>query len=97
MVRVSNAGGYRDSRPATLTVIPPYFRILSATPSGADVILTWQALSGRSYQVQYADALDGTPRTNWTNLGSPVVATSSTASFTNTAPASPRFYQVIAQ
>lgn len=79
--------------------LPPltHFKILSATASGGDVILTWEARSGTSYQVQYADALDGTPRANWTNLGSPVVATGSTASFTNAASGSKRFYQVIAQ
>jgi len=78
---------------------PPvtHFKILSATASGTDVILTWEARNGTSYQVQYADALDGTPRTNWTNLGSPVVATGSTATFTNAASGSKRFYQVIAQ
>ncbi len=78
--------------------LPPvtHFKILSVAPSGADVILTWQAQSGTTYQVQYADSVVGTPRTNWTTLGS-VVATGSTASFTNTASASKRFYQVIAQ
>lgn len=77
---------------------PPvtHFKILSVTPSGADVILTWQAQSGMTYQVHYADSLGDTPRTNWTNLGS-VVATGSTASYTNTVSGSKRFYQVIAQ
>jgi hypothetical protein len=78
---------------------PPvtHFKILTAKTSGADIILTWEARNGISYQVQYADALDGTPRTNWTNLGSPVVATGNTASFTNAVSGSKRFYQVIAQ
>ena len=77
---------------------PPvtHFKFLSATASGSDVILTWQARSGTTYQVQYADSVVGTPRTNWTNLGS-VVATGSTASFTNSAAGNGRFYQVIAQ
>ncbi len=77
---------------------PPvtHFKILSVTTSGPDVILTWQAQSGTTYEVQYVDSLDGTPRTNWTSLGS-VAATGSTASYTNAAAGSQRFYQVIAQ
>jgi hypothetical protein len=77
--------------------IPPvsHFRILGVVASGSDVILTWQAQSGTSYQVQYADSFS-IWRTNWTTLGS-VVGTGTTASYTNAAPGSPRFYQVIAQ
>ena len=53
--------------------LPPltHFKILSATASGTDVILTWEARSGTSYQVQYADALDGTPRDQLDEPGQP--------------------------
>lgn len=77
------------------TYQPPVtsFSIVSVTTAGGSVTLTWQAQNGKSYQVQSVGDLGGT----WQNLGSPVIATGSTASFTDNSPGNRRFYRVVAQ
>lgn len=69
------------------------FSIVSVTTVGGSVTLTWQAQNGKSYQVQAVGDLGGT----WQNLGSPVTATGSTASYTDNSPGNRRFYRVVAQ
>jgi len=69
------------------------FSIVNVTTAGGSVTLTWQAQNGKSYQVQAVGDLGGT----WQNLGSPVTATGSTASYTDNSPGNRRFYRVLAQ
>lgn len=53
---------------------------------------TWNAVPGQSYQAQYATNLT---QTTWTNLGAPVVVTTSVGSQTDHAPVdAERFYRV---
>ncbi|HZV34157.1 MAG TPA: hypothetical protein VFB72_06225, partial [Verrucomicrobiae bacterium] len=55
--------------------------------------ISWEAIAGDAYQVQYKEAsLAG----NWQNLGNPVIATNSIASLTDESQASnrQRFYRI---
>ncbi len=53
--------------------------------------LSWAAVPSHTYQVQYAAALTGP----WTNLGAPIVASGTSASYTDTtASGTDRFYRV---
>jgi hypothetical protein len=53
----------------------------------------WSSVPGRSYQVQ---ARDDFAEFDWTNVGSPVAASSTTTSAADSAPADPdRFYRVL--
>ena len=55
-------------------------------------MLTWSAVAGRNYQVQFRTNLD---QPNWNNLGSIVSATNITASVLATnGPDPQRFYRV---
>ena len=57
------------------------------------VTLTWTALPGRAYRVEFKDTLDAP---DWTQLGSSVVASASTASTADpTATGTQRFYRVL--
>jgi hypothetical protein len=81
-----------DSRNVTLVVVGP-IQITSITRSSGICTLTWTAVAGRSYQVQFKDNLDAM---NWTNLGDPILALGTTASATdNVSGARQRFYRVI--
>jgi hypothetical protein len=74
-------------------VTPPFLAILSIhrTPP-SDVELTWSAVIGRTYRVQYkADLTDP----DWTDLSPDVSASGNTASLTDiSAAGSQRFYRV---
>jgi hypothetical protein len=70
------------------------FKILSVTPSAGAITLQWEARDGTTYQVQYKDSLTD----SWQNLGSPVPATGSTASYVDNAlTGDSRFYRVLVQ
>ncbi|HWQ92798.1 MAG TPA: DUF4623 domain-containing protein [Clostridia bacterium] len=70
------------------------FKILNAAASGGNVTLTWESQDGKVYQVQSANSLPPT----WQDLGSPVTATGSTATYIDTVSGTaPRFYRVTAQ
>jgi uncharacterized repeat protein (TIGR03803 family) len=65
--------------------------IQSVTPSTSGTTLRWLALKGRDYQVQSCSDLPW----NWTNVGSPVTATSQIATASDqTSSAEQRFYRV---
>jgi len=75
----------------TLTVvIAPVFQ--SAAKSGNTVTLTWSAVSNQAYQVQYKTNLT---QTNWSNLGSPVIATNSFAFASDPISVPQKFYRVV--
>ncbi len=70
--------------------------ITSVSRSGTAVTLTWEAVPGRTYRMQYQDALATSP---WVNLGGPVLATSAIATRTDTTLGGfeHRFYRVVLQ
>lgn len=69
-----------------------HFKVLSVLPAAGAVTLTWEAVNSVTYQVQRAATLNGA----WTDLGSAVTATGTTASYTDTTP-DPKlcFYRVL--
>jgi uncharacterized repeat protein (TIGR03803 family) len=91
-VVVSNALGSATSDGALLSVLfPPVFQ--TATKSGNSLFLTWSAVQGQRYQLQFrADLKSG----NWVNLGGQRTATGATISVSDPIGSnSQRFYRVI--
>ena len=73
----------------------PAPKLQPVTLANGLVQLSWSALAGLAYQVQYKTDLN---QTSWTNLGSPIVATGSTATTSdNVGSSALRFYRVVAQ
>ena len=64
---------------------------VGVAPNGNARVISWEAVVGSSYQVQFKDAVAAT----WQNLGSAVSATALSASQTDVASASPRFYRIL--
>jgi hypothetical protein len=63
--------------------------------TGSAIVLTWQTVSGHSYQIQYKEFLTDP---SWTDLGSPISAAGSSTSFTNNiSGAATRFYRIKGQ
>jgi hypothetical protein len=63
---------------------------VQSSVQGGNFVLSWKSLGSTSYQVQYADSLNGP----WQNLGSPVSGTGQTVSKSD--PLNPqRFYRVL--
>jgi uncharacterized repeat protein (TIGR03803 family) len=63
------------------------------TQTGAMLTLTWSAVAGRIYQIQFKTNLD---QANWNNLGSSITATNPTAATIVTiGPEPQRFYRVV--
>ena len=89
---VTNAYGSATSAVVTLTVVTPVvFQTVSQT--GGVIAFAWTAIAGRSYQVEYNSDLN---QTNWNVLGSPVTATDSMLTASDTLGAqSQRFYRVM--
>ena len=75
-------------------VIVPFTVSLQSYNGNNLVTLSWNAVIGKAYQVQYTGTMNST---NWSNLGAPIIATSLTASQTdNTTGVAPqKFYRVI--
>jgi uncharacterized repeat protein (TIGR03803 family) len=72
--------------------LPPVIRSVVATTDG--VILTWSTVATQSYQVQYTSSL---AQTNWTSLGTPLIASSGALRVTDVAPTDPqRYYRILA-
>lgn len=92
---VSSPFGTALSVPALLTVSlpPPPFMFQSISQSGAALTLVWNAIPGRTYQLQSLTPLG---QTNWANVGSTVVATNSIGTGSDTlGPDQQRFYRVM--
>ena len=64
---------------------------VGVAPSGNGRVVSWEAVVGRSYQVQFKDSLSAA----WQNLGSVVTATGLSASQPDASPASPRYYRIL--
>ena len=75
-VVITGAAGSVTSSVAALTLqLPPIRPVF--TPANGTFNFTWNAVSNRSYQLQYSVDLT---TTNWLNLGSPITATSNSVS-----------------
>ncbi len=73
-----------------LTILPEFQAV--ALTNGT-LSLTWSTEAGGTHQVQYTSDLSST---NWTNLGSAVVATGATLGATDSVTSGPRrFYRVV--
>jgi streptogramin lyase len=66
---------------------------IGVAPSGSARVISWEAVIGRSYQVQFKDGLAAA----WQNLGSPATAATLTAAQTDSSPSTgaPRFYRIL--
>ena len=85
--------GQVNSQPAQLTVrIEPSPNFVSMTRNNGGFAFSWDAIAGRTYQVQYTtDLLSGL----WWNLGDPLVAAGTTLStWDEIGPDAKRFYRV---
>ena len=71
-----------------------FMAAISLVVASNNVVLSWAAVSNRTYQVQYKDSLSDP---NWTDIGNQIIATSSPLSFTNTAGTATRCFRVRAQ
>jgi uncharacterized repeat protein (TIGR03803 family) len=88
-VTITNALGSTNSTGATLTVLPfaqPSFTTVARNKNGR-IAMTWSAVSGLSYQLQSSPDL-----LSWTNLNSPITASASTVSATDTIVGRPQHY-----
>ena len=89
---VTNAFGSATSSNAVLAVVPaPVVQSVSVVPGG--VTLTWSAVAGQTYRLQYKDDLNST---TWNTISPDVTATSPAITITN-APINSmqRFYRVL--
>ena len=63
------------------------------TQTGGTLTMTWNAMAGQTYQVQYKTDMN---QSNWNNLGSPLTATNVSATASDTIGPDPkRFYRVM--
>jgi len=67
---------------------------VGVAPSGGGRVISWDAVVGRSYQVQFRDGLTAAA---WQNLGNPTTAATLTAAQTDSSlvSAAPRFYRIL--
>lgn len=70
-----------------------YLRLLSVSPSGVEVTLTWSSVPGKNYRIESSNTLTG-----WSSAGRPVVpaaaSPATTTSATLPAAAGPQFYRI---
>jgi hypothetical protein len=70
---------------------PPVFQ--SITKSANTLTLIWSTLAGQTYRIQSNTNLN---TTNWSNVGSSIIATNSTATISDIAgPQEQRFYRAL--
>jgi Tol biopolymer transport system component len=69
-------------------------RVMTVSSLGGGATLIWSAVPGRTYQVQFKDNINDL---NWSDVGGPSTASSTTGSLTDPTPSSSshRFYRVI--
>jgi hypothetical protein len=86
---------FKKSRSDLVTlgaVVTPKPYVISVTPAGANVLLTWRAVPTRSYRVEYAAAVSAS---SWTEVSGDVTASSPIASKSVAAgTGAQRFYRV---
>lgn len=88
MSLVVGSGTSTNSTPTNSTT-----PIVSLKPGGGKMTMTWNSVPGQKYQVCYKSALTNA---SWVPLGSPITATSNSASYTDTPPVNSkqRYYNV---
>ena len=93
-VRVTDNGSPLLSDPKTFNVVVVALPIFEQpTIAGEAITLTWSAIAGQKYRVQFKTDLN---EAAWTDLGGDVTATGSTASKTHSIAGSPqRFYRLL--
>ncbi len=74
----SQGGTYNEGAIFRFSVCPPVSATIQANNT---ILLSWMALNGRSYQVQ---CKSGLTQSNWVNFGSPVTATDTTMTVSDT-------------
>ncbi len=90
----SGGGAYTNGIIYQLSVaLPPQFVCPVLGGSGGTLYLSWSAVSGRTYQLEYATDLTSA---NWTNLGGVTVATNGVINATDYQPPDQqRFYRAV--
>jgi Tol biopolymer transport system component len=66
---------------------------ISSVPSGNGLLLTWPAVPGKSYKVQYKNSLTDA---SWTDVSEPITFGGLTASYRATPSQSARYYRAVA-
>jgi uncharacterized repeat protein (TIGR03803 family) len=89
----SSGGAYGNGAIFRLSLVsPPRPVFQSVTKAGGTIALTWSALAGQTYQLQFKTNLN---QMSWNNLGSVITATNSTATALDSIGPDPqRFYRV---
>jgi len=87
IITVRDGQGHEGQSSAFTVLDPPRLVIAQG---GAEIIVTWEAVPGRSYRVEAKQVMEG----SWTNAGPDLMATGATVSFTNTPPPGQQFYRV---
>jgi uncharacterized repeat protein (TIGR03803 family) len=89
----SSGGAYGNGAIFRLSLVsPPAPVFQSVTKAGGTITLTWSALAGQTYQLQFKTNLY---QMSWNNLGSAITATNSTATASDSLGPDPqRFYRV---
>ena len=80
-----------DAESFTLTVLARP-TVQSAEISGGNLVLTWSAIPGTKYRVQFKNSVDDA---NWSDLVPDVTAAGATASFNDPLGPTQRFYRVV--
>lgn len=75
----------------TITVAPPPL-IQGVELAGTNLVLTWTAIYGKTYRVEYTDRLDAP---GWSNLPANVTASGPTAWSPNALDTAQRFYRIM--
>jgi uncharacterized repeat protein (TIGR01451 family) len=77
---------------ASPTLVPVSQIIVGITRTNSGLLLTWSAIAGVTYRVEYKDNIDDM---HWAQLAEDVVATTSTATFEDSSePSQQRFYRI---
>ncbi len=82
--------GFSTLRSATNAVSPEIQGVVM--DNGGAMTLSWSAVPGRDYRVEYAAAFHAT---NWTTLGLDLTATNKTHSYTDQINGPQQFYRII--
>jgi hypothetical protein len=90
-IRVSDDGAPSLSDVRTFDVDVVALPAITATLAGTDLTLTWPAFAGRTYRVQFKTNFT---EAAWSDLPDDVIATSDSASKTDTTAAEQRFYRL---
>ena len=92
-VFITNVIGNVTSSNAVLTINPAAGPTLSATVTNQNVVLTWDAIVGRTYRGQYKGDVT---ESNWTDIVPDITATGTPSSLTNNVGAnSQRYYRLL--